>query len=694
MKQHLEALGLILGFGIMTALVTWAYPNSLYQTGMILGCLGYGAALIAPYLSPNHKIKGLFLSGMISVIFNSLLQTIAYYLNAPLNHVLDGITAVLTPILLYVCAVITFPKHTEPPETTLAASETKKTTALGIIGLTGIVCFFIVFLFQLINAATTDSIRSPWLIIPNGTLLLLGFIYLNIQSLERIQVKHILPVATAISLASIVFIAPIIYSMGFGFDGFLHRASEQVILQTETLQPKPLYYMGQYTLITWLIRLFDFPLKTTDIWFTPFCLLLLIPLALSWKQRDISFYACILFLPFAGLIGSTPQATAYIAGLAAVLFARLTPTVSPLPSLVLSFWSTVIHPLAGLPFFFATLSVLFKDKNILRWMAVTAGIICIPLAFFVLSLRQSTPIVWQFDQLKNGTALTQTIKNWITPPTNHISLWADWSAWYQYLLIPLMLLMAALGYKQHPEKRKEIISLTMLSLGIALCGYLLKLSSQFTFLIDYERQNYIDRLFIIAQCLLVLPAAIGWSHVTIKLKQANPIITFTAMAVFALMGSANAYNAYPKHDATIVGRGWSVGKADFDAVRYIDQDANMETYTVLANQSISAAAVEQLGFKRYADDVFFYPIPTGGSLYQLFLDVTKPNATPTEIQETIKKTSELGKSQLIYIVINDYWWDAERVNANLSSIADKTTPFGNGKTIVYRFKLSTNASIH
>ena len=39
-------------------------------------------------------------------------------------------------------------------------------------------------------------------------------------------------------------------------------------------------------------------------------------------------------------------------------------------------------------------------------------------------------------------------------------------------------------------------------------------------------------------------------------------------------------------------------------------------------------AVREFGFKRYVDDVFYYPIPTGGPLYEQFLQLVCTASRP------------------------------------------------------------------
>ena len=127
----------------------------------------------------------------------------------------------------------------------------------------------------------------------------------------------------------------------------------------------------------------------------------------------------------------------------------------------------------------------------------------------------------------------------------------------------------------------------------------------------------------------------------------------------------------------------SVGTDDREAVRFIEQHAGGRPYTVLANQQVSAAAIEAYGFKRYTNDVFYYPVPTGGPLYQVFLDMmAQPNLV------TVQRAADLGNSRLVYVVLNDYWWEAERVGAELDQLADRVYHFGDDRVRVYRFEVT------
>jgi hypothetical protein len=96
---------------------------------------------------------------------------------------------------------------------------------------------------------------------------------------------------------------------------------------------------------------------------------------------------------------------------------------------------------------------------------------------------------------------------------------------------------------------------------------------------------------------------------------------------------------------------------------------------------VSAAALERYGFARYHEDNFYYPLPTGGPLYQVFLEAASLKASPA----TILEAARLTNSEVVYVVINAYWWDAERVRAHLAGFADRSLSFMGDQVWVYEF---------
>jgi hypothetical protein len=490
----------------------------------------------------------------------------------------------------------------------------------------------------------------------------------------------------ALAVASVTLIAPLLYTLGYGFDGFLHRASELLLATTGTLEPKPPYYIGQYVFVTWLARLLSLPLKAIDPWLVPLAAALLpAAFALTAQTRrtaGITAAGIVFLLPLGAFIATTPQSFAYALGLIAVAFAvsARRGQRSSAPAFALAAWSVATHPLAGLPFLFATLAVLWITRPFLAWPSVILGALSVPLAFAVNGARGSAQVQWDLGRVFDVSWFA-TLRSAIMPPATHAALWADWAAFVSFALPLFLVALAVLAIACDRNGRPMWIALAALALGMTLAAHVLKTAGDFAFLIDYERGNYADRLLLLAQLLLLFPAGAAIPFLRDRLTRQPPLLQGALFLFLAAWFGAQAYVALPRHDAVVIGRGWSVGKADDDAVRFIENDAGDRPYTVLANQSVSAAAVNRYGFKRYAGDVFYYPIPTGGPLYEMFLRAVGSDPS----RETIREAARLGQSELVYVVLNAYWWNAEQVAEQLAAIADDEREFGGGAVRVYRF---------
>jgi len=86
--------------------------------------------------------------------------------------------------------------------------------------------------------------------------------------------------------------------------------------------------------------------------------------------------------------------------------------------------------------------------------------------------------------------------------------------------------------------------------------------------------------------------------------------------------------------------------------------------------------------KYFENDLFYYPIPTGGPLYQIYLDMV--NIGPT--RERAAAAMDLAGVDTTYFVVNDYWWMAEKVIENAKREADEWIALDNGATTIFTYK--------
>jgi hypothetical protein len=145
--------------------------------------------------------------------------------------------------------------------------------------------------------------------------------------------------------------------------------------------------------------------------------------------------------------------------------------------------------------------------------------------------------------------------------------------------------------------------------------------------------------------------------------------------------TSSFYLSYPRFDHYTHSHGYATSEADILAVQWIDRDAHNQDFIVLANQQVSAASLREFGFKKYYSSMFYYPVPTGGPLYQKYLEmISKPNI------EIIQNTRKLTGVQTIYFVLNDYWWAADKLRPELGSIADQEISIADGQITIFVFK--------
>lgn len=609
----------------------------------------------------------------------SLWQTMFYYLNVELNAITDAASLILT--LITISPAFLIKSNTIQIDNPAKRFSWLWTTLPLFIASTSV----IYILRATALAKTLSPISTPWPLLPNGMLFAIGLMILaGLVAGWKSKRPGITIFISMIATASIMSIIPLIYVNGFGFDGFLHRASMNILLQEGTLQPKPPYYIGLYVLLTWLSRLMDISINSIDRWFMT-AIMPLLPLFIAWstnekKRAAFMSIGTLLILPFAPFVTTTPQAVAYIVGIFAISAALANIHVAG--SLILAAWSMAIHPLAGLPFFCVTLGIMFH-KRWIKWLWILAAGCSVPLAFFLLGQVSDNQVTFDLARLIRPEFFEYILSR-LQPPTNRVALWADAASLFELLRLPLLMIASLFAIKKGGEHKKQWTVLFYASVLLILSGFFLQTTGDFPFLIDYERGNYSERLFVIAQLLLLIPAVAALSEGFKRLPALSLASSTFLLFIVPAIASANIYTSFPRHDAASVSRGWSVGIHDQEAVRWIDRDAGPEPYTVLANQSVSAAAVELLGFKRYAENIFFYPIPTGGPLYQQFLAIMNPEND----LEPIKKAAQLGQSKLVYIVLNEYWWDAKKVAEHLSALADAEKTLGENQVMIYRFKIN------
>lgn len=660
----------------------------------------FHAHVFGKHIAPNRSWGITFIFGLLLLVAaQSVIQTIWFYAGGALGHLSDAWSLAIAIAISHITGLKTEHSVTfqSTPSATTPIKWTPQTKIMAGILLAAALGGAVFVVYGAYLGQTMDSIRTPWPLLPHGTLIAIALLWMC-AALSAIFIGSgaFTAVHSFLAMGSTLSIAPLIYKIGYGFDGFLHQAGEQIILKTGFLNPKPYYYVGQYVFTTWLARMAELPLDSIDRWLVPVVAAFALPASvlISLNEDDWKGGAALglALFPLGMFVATTPQGLATILGISAVILGMgaRKQNIQFGASLWLGLWSMTIHPLAGIPLLILTTALYIMGdregwiKHIAWPMAVISGL-AIPFVFYLASRFTGTiSIDWNLNQILNLDIWINELSRLAPWLGNKFVLWPAWSSLVN-LSLPAIGLVASIFSFILLKKNDRLATLVLLisSLSLFAGSILLRNAGDFTFLIQYERGDYADRLWQIAIYVILLAGLPAIGLLIKRVRAQVPVFSAVVIILLGTVGAANAYNALPRHDAVQASRGWSTGKADLQAVRWIDQYAKGQAYTVLANQSVSAAAVKEFGFKRYNNDVFFYPIPTGGPLYEVYLKVTYEDQS----LDTIKDAGQLGGTDLVFVVINDYWWKAPELNESLSEIADHEWSIENDKVKIYVFNL-------
>ncbi len=557
---------------------------------------------------------------------------------------------------------------------------------------------FVAFFASLIGNSTDLPMRSPWLVANPAILVWIGVGVVSLILLAKRGRTTLATIGSTVSMFALSSVAMITFPLGYGFDPFLHQATLDHIALHGTITPKPFYYVGQYAIE--LITMFSTQLSShsIDIALLPILASVLLPTvaaAVVWhitKRPVPTALASVatLVIPLSSFINTTPQGFANLWSLI-IFFIALPELVTkhrwvPHWVLVLMTVATLlIHPLAGLPaaLFVALTVVATRDsipskvRRTLVTLIAIGGAFMLPVAFTVSGTSSS----FGFDLSKLGGLFPATFFSTRFNAIGDLAAYIGVNSWIWFGVLAILSGMILWNMR---SRRWLLLPLT--SLLLIINAIVLSVAGDFSFLIDYEQTNYIGRVMILALYVLLPLSVLGLSlGIERVLQMKKPILNIAIAVLVAIAVMTNGYYSYPRHDAYATSRGFTVGQTDHDTVASIRSHAGNEPYIVLANQAVSAAAIQDFGFAPYYGnnaDIFYYPVPTGGPLYQIFLKMIEDNPT----HQLAISAMDLAQVNHAYLVINEYWWSSTVAIERAKVEADTWFAVNDGATTVFIYK--------
>jgi hypothetical protein len=596
-------------------------------------------------------------------------------------------------------------------------------------------CYFLLLTFNfliLFQSSTSASIISPWQTVPwyfwltftANTILLIAIILKN-------SLSNFIYWSLVIGYWLLCFsIAVIIYQIGFGFDPFIHQATEKLIDATGAVNPKPWYYLGQYALIVILHKLTFVPIVWLDKLLVPALAALTLPYALYQAAKNFTADERVtrltsllaLVFPFATFTITTPQNLANLFLIIAILLSLVksnqNKTLVTHYSLLitLSLAALLTHPIAGIP---AVIFVIMlfpfchceesraarDDVAISPCVALKTGLLLRPrriamtrYIFYFLLLTSASALSLPFAFYLNNK--TNSVINAVSDTTSQITWQLPklfFSGTENFLLnfvylygfnigiiITAFVIIGIIIYIRHSSLVTRHLPYLLMSLSL-LVSYLLTKTIDFGYLIDYERSNFSDRILIIAVYFALPFILLALTKLIEVILRQERVVKFLFLCFLVILLSCSLYFSYPRYDDYYNSRSFSASQTDVDAVNWINQDAGNNNFIVLANQQVSAAALREFGFKKYfltaSGQVFYYPIPTGEKLYQYYLDMVDKNAD----KKTALAAADFVGADTVYFVINNYWFGFDKILAEAALGADVVQNIDNGKIYIFKY---------
>ncbi|MFA6513857.1 MAG: hypothetical protein WCT50_01030 [Patescibacteria group bacterium] len=658
--------------------------------------------LIAEIITKLFKNSTIFIS--LLIIFSALI----YYFYA-LNLI-----GVILSIILSIISLIILNKYrllsSEEETNVLSLTFPKRVSSQSWIITISYIILLLITESQLIMASSDQAFISPWEMVDK--LFFLFYILSSLVLIAAVYQKDLNKTTKLMLIGGHYFVslsvAVIVYKISYGFDPFIHQAALEVIDKNGFIFPKTPYYLGEYGLIISLHKLLNISIEFLNKFLVPISAALLLPgiifkfLDLQQIKKDSNYWLSfletifILVFSFPLFIISTPQNLSYLFIILAII-SGLTDK-KPTRAIIFSVATASIHPISGIPAIIWSIWLIVQYyrkrlkvqmKKIISIIIAVSSALFLPLTLLFISGEKINSFHLSFSALSNqikGISILSLAgsENWLLNLT-YLIFWGN-----KFILIILIITGVILFYKKYQKNLTE--SQTGIWKGLLVIGtsliFAFLLSGQISFkqLITYEQADYTNRLIIIIVIFFMPFIGLTIKELIKKIITTEEgVIKFIWLILGIIFLATSLYLAYPRFDRYFNSRGYSTGRLDLEAVQKIDKQTK-QNYVVLANQQVSAAALKLLGFNHYYESsyglIYFYPIPTGGILYQYYLD----SVYKTPSRETMLRAMDLAGVDEAYLIINKYWNNSSKIIEAAKLSADSWEMLGKEEIFIFKYK--------
>lgn len=558
-----------------------------------------------------------------------------------------------------------------------------------------------------ISKAIEVSINSPWQALSPNVFFLYGISTLILIFLLLISRNNIFIFFVSLHYFLSFCVIIFVYKLGFGYDPYLHQASEKLMMQVGTFSPKPFYYLGQYSLVVILSKIFAQSVVLFDRLLVPIVASLFLPIVIYQSLKENLFIKdnvillsvlSFLLIPFANFTYTTPQSLANIFVLITIFLAISFINYrffSIWPLLILSIATCFIHPLSGLPLVVFVILTwvyhMFEEKGIIKtifknlvfWIIAISSCFALPVAFWFYSLIKKIDIS-SLEQMTGNNLLMNLVPANIFWPrfVNFFDLV------YLYgrninlviLLVSIIGIIFVIYYKQ----LKNYFTY-LLMFFILIINYLIVITYiKFPFLSDFS-----ERIFNLSFYFLLPFFMVGLVLFIKSFVENKHIFRIFVFVFLSLFLSISFYFSYPKVDKYENFHGYSMSDTHIKTVDYIEQNFDKRDYVVLGDQTLGATVISKYGFRKYYKNEFYYSLPTKikDNIYADFLEMTKEE---TDKKEAAINTAKKVGVNTVFVVLNDYWEFTDKLIDEHKKLASNWVEVDSGKAYIFEYNVPVN----
>jgi hypothetical protein len=538
----------------------------------------------------------------------------------------------------------------------------------------------------LFQSGSDAALRSPWEVLPLRFFLFLAVAILAVFALTKKQHPLCAAVLGSLTIATGLSVAAMVYSIGYGFDPFIHEAAMREIVTHGVVLPKTPYYLGAYTFLVSLHRLIGIGLHTLNTWAGPALGAIALTDAGITATAFVGWGAPIAILvalvaPLGHFIQTTPQGIADAWALLAIT-AALRATHGRTPwflAYTLALAATATHPLAGVPALGVVALTHISTAPHKKWRLFFLAALPIALVTFpIIALQTQSPIHTHLSLID----LRQRASDLVAMILHSTSI-QTFSPWRTLLysgrtLFPVVFIGVVTFVVTRPQTTAKQRAVAGGAVATAIGGVFLALFVRLEGVPTYEQFIFPLR-FVSLAALFLLPLFLeGVTHIIQNVARQKAGMFFMA-GVLALALPGAIYLAYPRIDPEDRSGGRSVSAGTLEAVRLIHNE-HQKNAIVLANQTAAAAEIWQYGFTRYVNGAFYYSHPSGApELYEYYLEAV--NIGPS--RNVMERAMNAYDADAVYFILHDYWKNSAAILEQARASADRVIDLSKAGVMIF-----------